>query len=554
MNPRWAAVLFGLATLAVALAALAPSSAVYVTVFLIVVAYAVHTARRAGPLRVERVVRAVLLLIAGVGIFLPALVGFFNLSSLTLARLVAPEAPSSRGDLLLTTLVVAALVLAASHWPARLGEPAFVALALVSATGLKLAYVFFVRTVPVSDFAEMWKLTSSIAEHGVDATRSSLGSHYYTWSYFERIMPYLLPLRLAFGPRPGSYSTANVVLESLTSLLIYRMTRPWFGVRAARVALVVSLAAVETVLAAEIPTHDLPGAFYTVLSLALVLAAWRLHAKGRTRAALLASAGFGLAVLVLDFQRATGSVMLLANSLLGLALALRERQAVTAERNRWFLAALSLALLPWGVFKTADWALRKAALRVPSAVQANASGLGLAAGTDSWGNGSYMHCIENYTIPYGALAVNWSSLTLAKLATDTHYHPAARVSSYLRKARDLFDLGSQTYFYLPAAELSGFGPIYKAREERILAVSRWFSALFLGALAVAFCRLWTMPEVPLPSLLPLLYLAIFTAILVFLAEVQPRYLYPIWYLGAIYVGALFGPSVRRRPTEEDPAP
>ncbi|HEV2852097.1 MAG TPA: hypothetical protein VHC97_04760 [Thermoanaerobaculia bacterium] len=534
-----------LGVLAVALVAAAPSSAVRVAAFLVAAGYAARVLRRQGPLAADRTARAVLFLVTGVGVFLPALIGFFNLMGHTLARLTDPAAPASRGDLLATTLVAAGLVLAARHWPARLGEPAFVALALVSATALKLAYVLLVRVEPVSDFADMWALTSSLAERGLDATRGSLVFLFHRWSYFERVLPYLLPLRLAFGPRPESYSVANVVVGSLASLLVYRMTRSWFGAGAARVALVVSLAAVETVLAAGIPTHDVPGAFYTLIALVLFLAAWRLHSRGRERAALLAGAGFGLAVAVLDLQRTTGSVMLLTVTLLGLAMAAVERGAAgppAGERHRRLLAALALVFIPWMVFGTADRVLRAAELRVPPALRERAGWRGLAAATDSWGDGSYAYCYENYTAPYGVSKADWRSLALAKLATDLHHHPGARVTSYLRKSEALFDLGSQTYFYLHGAELRGFGPVYREREERILAVSRWFSALFLGALVVAFCRLWTLPEVPLPGLLPLLYLAVFTAILLFLAEVQPRYLYPIWYLGAIYIGALFGPG------------
>ena len=540
MSPRWPSRpgLAALALLGSTLIALAPSSTPYVAVFLIAVAYAVHTVRRAGPLRTETTVRAVLLLITGVGVLLPALVGVLNLSFLTLARLVDSGAPASRGDLLIITLAWVGLILAARHWPARLGEPAFVALALICATGLKLAYVFLIRMAPVSDFADMWALTSTIADQGLDAARSSLGIYHHRWSYFERVLPYLLPLRLAFGRGAAVYSVANTLLGSLTSLLVYRMTRPWFGAGAARIALVVSLAAVETVLAAEIPTHDVPGAFLTVLALTLVLAVWRYQSQGRIRAALLASAGLGLIALVLDVQRSTGGVLLLSSSLLGLGLALAERRRP--------VAALALAFLPWLVFENADWALRKEALRVPDAMGSNAQGLGLAAGTDSWGDGSYRHCMVNYTNPYNTLRVSWSSLALAKLATDTHHHPGGRVASYLRKAKDLFDLGSQTIFYLHTAELRGLGPVSEAREARALAVSRWFSALFLAALAAAFWRLWKLPAVPLPSLLPLFYLAVFSSVLLFLAEVQPRYLYPIWYLGSIYIGALLGGLARDR--------
>ncbi len=507
--------------------------ALYLAVFLAAVAYAVHTARRAGPLRFDTAVRAALFLITGVGVLVPGLVGLLNLSSLTLARLVDPAtAAVSRGDLLITTLAVAGLVLAARHWPARLGETSFVVLALVCATGVKLAYVFLVRMEPPSDFAEMWRLASSVADHGLDATRGWLGPYPYRWSYFERMLPYLLPLRLAFGPGPASYAVANVVLEGLTSLLVYRMTRAWFGARAARVALAVSLAAVETLMAAEIPTHDLPGTFLTVLALAIAPAVWRFQAVGRNRAAFLASAGLGLTVFVLDVQRATGGLVLLAVSLLGLAM---------APRNRRSAAAWALVLLPWVMAGTGNWALRQASLRMPAALRANSRWMVVAAGTDSWGDGSFTNSMVNYIVPYNTLPVSWPPLALAKIATDTHQHPAARVSSYLRKSENLYDLGSQTVFYLSGAEVKGLGPVDKAREERALAISRWFSALFLGMLLVALWRLWTAAgEVPLPRLLPLFYLAVMAAALLFLSEVQPRYLFPIWYLGAIYTGALFG--------------
>jgi hypothetical protein len=516
----------------------------YVAVFLVAAAYAVYTARRSGPLRMEMLVRAVLLLVTIAGVLLPALIGIVNLGSLTLARVVDPADPASLGDLLIATLVLAGLVLAARRWPPRLGETVFVVLALVLALGLKLAYVLAIRVPPVSDFADMWALTSTIAEGGLDAGRSTLSTFYYRWAYFERVLPYLLPLRLAFGPGPAVYSVANTLLGGLTSLLVYRMTRPWFGARAARVALVVSLVAVETVLAAEIPTHDIPGAFYTVLALALVLAVWRLQSQGRMRAALLVSAGLGLAVLVLDVQRATGGVLLLSSSLLGMGLALVEK--------RRLLPALALVLVPWMVFKSADQVLSREALRVPDAVSSNAQGIGLAAGTDSWGDGSFQHGVTNYTTPYNTLPVSWSSLALTKLATDTYYHPGGRVTSYLRKARDLFDLGSQTIFYLNAAELEGQGPVSEADAERVRGVSRWFSLLFLGALVAAAWRLGNGPAVPLPSLLPLFYLDVFILVLLLLAEVQPRYLYPIWYLGAVYVGALLGGSWKPDEPDIDP--
>lgn len=46
------------------------------------------------------------------------------------------------------------------------------------------------------------------------------------------------------------------------------------------------------------------------------------------------------------------------------------------------------------------------------------------------------------------------------------------------------------------------------------------------------------------ALLPMVYLTIFSGALILLSEVQPRYLFQIWFIGAMYIGALFRQDTR----------
>jgi hypothetical protein len=529
----------GAVLLAAALLMLAPASAVFALTFLGAVLYAVHTGRR-HALSPDGMVRAAVFLVTAAGLALPALLGLITTSSQTVDSLLQPNA-AFRRDLLLLLLVVVGAVAAARLWPARFRDRFFVLLMVTLAVLAKLAYVQVVQAEPVSDFASMWRISSSLLETGLEETRSGLESN--RWAHFERILPFLFPMRAAFGPGPAAYAVPNILLGAATSLLTYRLARRWFGRTAARVALVLSLLAVETTIIAEIPTHEIPGAFYTLLALTLFQIAWDLQARGRRRAALLAGAAFGLSVLVLDFQRSTGSVMLLSTTLLGLGIAVAGEEPPEA-RTPWttrLRRGLPLVLVPVLVFALANAGLREAGLRTPPEERAKGAGIGLASATDSAGDGSYVYYANNYLYRYGLSGVNWQRLALVKLASDTHYHPGARLVHYLRKARALFTLGTQTYFYLYKATFRG-GPI-DPLAGRIYALCVGFTSLFLAALLVAVARIWDLPDLRLATLAPLFFLAAFSAVLLLLAEIQPRYMFPIWYIGAIYIGALFGRPV-----------
>ncbi|HSF39451.1 MAG TPA: hypothetical protein VLT87_06630 [Thermoanaerobaculia bacterium] len=526
---------------AVAFPLFAPSSAPAVLVLLLAGGYAVSAARTSPvSLSPDRLVRAGLFVAVAAGVLVPALLGGLFSLHVVLSGLVDAYAAVNRRDVLAAALGFSALLFAARFWPERLGERAFLAVGTVAALAVKLAYVQFVHLAPFSDFAGMWNVASRVAVDGLPATQQWVAGSPgpLQWIYLERVLPFLLPLRLAFGPGPGAYTVANVLANLAASGLTYILARGWFGNTAARVAFVLSLAAPETLMTSILPNHEVPGALYTLLGLFLIDRACRLVLAGRERAALAASLLFGAVAVIVGLQRTTGPFFLLPCAALALLAV-----AVGGERRRTARAAVLLAVAPLALYLGLSRILRAADLMIPPEVFAARRGLVLMAGSDSWTDGSFAHFAE-LAQSYDELPVRWYPLAAAKIASDTWHTPSARVTGYVAKSRSLYDLGTQTYFYVQGAEVSGLGVIEGRRVDRMTALSRCFSVVFVGCFLVGCLRLFAARGVPLRAFVPLGYLAVVSSLILFFALVQPRYLYQIWFVGAIYAGFAFGPAPR----------
>jgi len=516
-----------------ALLAFAPSAAGAVAVFWAAAAYALRVRKRSGPLSWQRAMRVGVLLVVTLGLTLPATLGLIGSANTLLWAASDPQDPAGWLVAVVVGLLIWVSLRLALRWPERLGQRTFVVGALTVAVGLRLAYVVMVENTPISDFASMWRLSSKATDLGLAATHAALSETYSSWVYFERVLPYLFPLRALFGPESSSYTSANVALGAASSLLAYSLARASFGDAAARVALVLSLLAVEPLIAAEIPTHDIPGAFLVLGTLALGSAAWRYRAAARDSAATLASLGFGVTALVLDMQRSLGGLLLFAHTLVAPLLARETSPAepVAVNVRTRFLPVL-LVVAPLVVFVAGDRTLRAGGWRVPARL--NTLPLSLAAATDSWADGSYQHAFDDYRIAYQAVKPNWARLGIVKLATELRLDPAGQVGAYLRKARNLFDLGGQTYFYLNDVRWRD-GSTF-AWTRRVEIAGRAFSVPFLVLLTLASLWPWTRPRPPLLALFPLVFMALLSLALLAIGEIQSRYVYPLWYIGAVYVG------------------
>lgn len=485
------------------------------------------------PLSRERLARGALLVAVAAGLLLPAALGAVHLADTVIDALAAGTLPGARRDFLLLALVLAILVTAARRWP--WGNRSFVLAALGGAVAVKLAYVYGVRMVALSDFGAYWDLAGRIAETGWGPVLAEPPG--MKRIFLERIVPYFLPLRLLFGGGALAYAVPNVLAEAVVGGLVYRFTRSWFGSTAARIALVISLAAIEPLMAAAIPSHDIPGTLFLFLAWAAFFALVRAVERGDLRAGLLWSLGFGFLTVVIGLQRTTGPFLLVCCGGVGLAALLFGPAGQRFRSRRPLLgAALLLLLLPLGFYWTANRLLVAARIAIPGDTFAARRGMVMASATDSWGSGAWDHFEYQYNVRYRDVPLDWYRFAVLKLASDTYYSPGARLSLYLRKARLLFDLGSQTFFYLHGGRFVNGRPIEDYHEAQMVFLSRGFGLFFLVSLLGGAWRLWSLPRPPWTAFLPLAYVAELALLLILFGLIQPRYLYPLWPIGAIYAG------------------
>ena len=263
----------------------------------------------------------------------------------------------------------------------------------------------------------------------------------------------------------------------------------------------------------------------------------------RRRAALGTSIAFGILVFLANLQRDLGLFILLA--CFGVA--------VVSKRGR--RRAVPYVLLPLVVLGVLGAGLRLC--DIPSRDRSGYASLTILGFTDSWGDGTWHYYYHDYWLKGYLprhLAAEWQPLPgeaappevlepeflARKLVSDLYYNPGERVRNYLRKALTLFRFESLDDWYL-------LGALDRDGVERVTRLRVVYAVPFLGLFVLGGLRIW--PEARLFAVLPLVYLAVFCGAMILLSEVQSRYLYQIWFIGPIYIGALIDgalPSEIRR--------
>lgn len=495
-------------------------------------AYAVAVWRRA-PFGTNEVICSGLFLLCLVGLIVPAAFGAIFSSSKALDLMGQVD-----GSLNVLAGIGCFLVLAAAAWfifgrPARWSDGRFL---LITASIIVLARVLFlvgVWMIPKNDFDVMWTLSGMMVEDGFFARSGT---------YYERAIPYLYPLRALFGESWWSFKIGNTVLSLGSSLLTFQLTRFWFGSRSARVAFLLSFLALETWLASGIPSHDVPGTFLLLACMSLFVAMFSVF-KAHPGRALLLSLLLGVALAVLDLQRTNAIFLIVVMPIAGLGQLLLVPKSITEavgnRRTRSIAAAaivlLALPIVTHGVVKSG---LREAGVVRPAGQHVERRISKIAAYTDSWGTGSWAHWSANWQ-GRDAGERGWGKFVGRKLLTDVYYNPVERVSHYIREGERLYRLGSHMNWYVEGARLASGRRANGDDGRMVRSATAWFATVFLLLLVTGVWRWWQFQGKPTLELMPLLYLAVMSSVFIFLFETQGRYMYPIWYLGSIYIGFLF---------------
>lgn len=473
------------------------------------------------------------------GFFLPATLAWILSAGRLLSQLVNQGYGLIEVGISLFIIICCVASLFAVKWSLKYPDWLFCVTTLGSALILKVFYVWLIQVDPVSDFRSMWSLTSSVLGEGIPYER--INNHLATGLHFERIIPYFLPLRILFGADRLAFAIPNAVATIACSYIVYLLAAGWFGRIAGRITLVISLLAVEPILAAGIPTHDIPGALYCLVTIACFVYGYKYLPQLSIFPAILLSLLLGLLLTASDLQRGTTPFLLLAFILILLASLITHRSSSATDWWSPARHAIHLIVLPVIVMSSINHVLESNNLAVNDEMSDYWTKRGIAAHTDLWSEGTYGYAKSTYYQNYQLDTNQWDILGKSKLITQLKQSPGAWPDYLARKTARIYRLGDQLGFYLNEPRLAGNRSLdrrlRKALAQATLGFRFIFLILVLAGLALTMNRRTAEPL----ALFPALYFAILSGALIFLFQTQPRYLYQIWYIGAIYAGALFAP-------------
>ncbi len=398
-----------------------------------------------------------------------------------------------------------------------------------------------------SDFDNMWVLVSRVAQEG-----SLLLPHDFVdppalrLLYLRRILPVWSPLALVFGDTSLIYKIPNLVFLLAAGISAFILADRYFGRQAAQLTGWILIFIPELTFSVGVPSHDLLGVSFLVIFLYFydqVLAHWQ---KGRLARAAGWGVGAGLLWLLVDLQRDYG-IFILVGVLLFVMATLLRHLIVAWRVRRWAITSWALVglifwlLVPLGTFKLGG-ELGKAA--------------GLFQTRDQSPFWTYIFTtIDNEGGGYDAAMVVQDRLTMAEATMEPpagraywdqfyrdailseYYHNNLRyLPQWIRRSERFLHLGDP-YFYLTRPTEQSRIQLGSRLHRVMLSINFWFTPVFLLLALAGLTRMVGMSRWRWRAYPPLIVLAAFIFIVLLIAEVQPRYAYPLWLILPIYLGA-----------------
>jgi len=418
---------------------------------------------------------------------------------------------------------------------------AFILLAIFVGLCLKLTYVLLMDVKLVSDFESMWKIVTETITTGWPENINHV--------HQQRVLLFYVPLARLFGNSPLVYKIGNVLVLMLSSLMIFSLARRWFGENAARASLFLILLVPETFFSSCIPTHDIPGAFFFLCSLWMLDTLLLSVDKKSWISCLITGLFLGISVEFLEIQRSTSPVFWLA-VLMFIAYRASQTQGIslrdTPKKSSHFLNKRVYLILLFVFFsflasKGVHVLLESNGLILSDKKKSNDTIFRFVSGSDSFGTGEDAYQWESYS-SYSKNGNTYnSSIAVNKLLSDTYYNSFDRIPNYLKRAKKLYQLGTQANYYysgsiqLPSSRLKGKKIGDFLTNHNMVFVLFFEMAFILSSILMLITN--RINPRAFPSLLTLSFLS---GALLISGESQPRYMYPIWFIAPMLVAAQLG--------------
>lgn len=386
----------------------------------------------------------------------------------------------------------------------------------------------------ISDFQSMWNAAGQLT------AQSRFSAHNIIE---QRALPLLVPATYAFGHNPNVVTALNAACLVAIMLMGYDIMRRASSHRSAQIFSVLWLACAETTFALKIPSHDLWALLFSALTL-WVLVSITPPTRRATLSVLFRGALVGLPILLLDVQRELGTVAIVSLATTILLVQPRTHRPDSdsePQLRRTLVVMLAGAIFSFGLGKII---LERTGIVTSDPAYTYLSKVRTAALAPSYSDGTYRYArgFESSLLRLQSPEAQ-AETAQALLFSDFVDQPGLRVSSILWKMGGLSALGSQTYFYQ-----SGLAQTDPALSTKLTSYNKFYSALFsallLASLACTLSRLESLATVYAVA-----FMGVLIGGLVTIGEVQPRYLFPVWFFGLLPISARLGSlhSVRGAP-------
>jgi hypothetical protein len=356
----------------------------------------------------------------------------------------------------LILLLTFAVLASAIRWVDLRSEALLLAVVTLLSLALKAFHLLVFDASLYSDFARMWAYAKQFANGDIIPA---------TGIAAERTLVMLVPMVRLFGDSLLTFKLMNVVALLATGLLFYAYVRSQFGVRAALTGYAAYALALEPLLGAAIPTHEIPGAFYAALCFWLFgRLIHLLSAEGRAGFALLVSIGFGIALFLLDLQRNIAAPLLVASMLVIAAVWLPPVVKRLEARSRWVgyvrpvrVLALGLVLpyavlsllwagLAWSGLSQLDTQTRSSFFYSYLLYDAH-----VYSSSANWTNFGGNHLtVLSAGVPGDEFLSRIKAIGTDVILADLALNSAERPRSFLYKSAQLYDFADFSFYTTPA--------------------------------------------------------------------------------------------------------
>jgi uncharacterized membrane protein YwzB len=388
-----------------------------------------------------------------------------------------------------------------------------------------------------SDFRTYWNL----AHQYVTGARSlPLENIFQCRSY-----PYLVPVISVFGFNLFWLAVVNSAAMTVISLVTFRLTARIFSPAVAAGCVVFANMAPEVFGASAIPSHDVSGLFFfSLLLISLDIAVRMIQRQHKLQARLIfVLVGLALCtsvvIILLDLQRFPRSsiylvfvcwLIYLATQFAGSLRTPDRLQKRTLFGVGMFVAAVvSLTVV---ISSSTSW-LRTNCFTHDHEI------LNFITYAHSFSDGGYHDWHFAIGPMFGDVPTDerediLTTLLLSDIADD----PARRWEGIKDKSARLFALGSQRGFYLP--QYSG----RTAATQFFMAAAEAYRTVLLSLFMLAPVFLLLLFRRGLigfdaVAYVPFLIISIMVFFMIMANQVQPRYIFPIYFFGALVYGSFF---------------